>query len=569
MTVWPFTITAAIVITWLLSHLILITLAFILAAGIAVAVSWRRTIGSDDQVTRTYWRIKWYLRPGPGFAGWAELTFRWGRTRAVMQGGRYRPSVPFWARMFQPATNCAVRLGRAQFGRRPWARGESPMLVHGPTGAGKTGFLAETAIPHAGPQVNITTRDDMFRYCGALRAMRAGGSLRLAASCSVNEPPVLVLNPMNVAGIPSNLRWSLVKGCADPVTANRRASALTGAGHHHGGDLDHWIQKATTLISACLMAADLSGVHTIEDVAGWIDRYGRAVPERIVRSNPRANKRLRAALMAAGPTTRTVEGVRSTAANALAFTTIPSIVAAVSPEPGTENFDPFEFVRSNRTVFMIVQDTGEASTTAGIFTALFAEIHFAALIEGSKMGRLDPPLSLNVDEATNAITFNLPALASDSRGRGERLTIGIQGYWQAVQAWGEAGAETLWQNCTTKIMLRNTTEAGFGDRISGLCGPTGHGEDKRQVVPAEFVRMLPDNRALVIRENLRPVVVRLRNAWERRDVKRTPRLVLPQPVRLEGVATVTEPLTTWQPAQLPADSGNGHSASTGNGARHD
>ena len=52
----------------------------------------RLVIGNPGQarnrVRALRWRIKLYLRPGPGFASIIELAVRWSRLRAVVTGGR-------------------------------------------------------------------------------------------------------------------------------------------------------------------------------------------------------------------------------------------------------------------------------------------------------------------------------------------------------------------------------------------------------------------------------------------------------------------------------------------------
>ena len=59
------------------------------------------------------WRARLRLRPGPGYASLFELVFRWGRLAALHHGGRARPGLGFWRRVFLScATAYAVRLGR-------------------------------------------------------------------------------------------------------------------------------------------------------------------------------------------------------------------------------------------------------------------------------------------------------------------------------------------------------------------------------------------------------------------------------------------------------------------------
>src|SRR5881398_2695117 len=70
----------------------------------------------------TGWRrvrsIRFRLRPGRGFASLPELWLRWGRVAAVSYGARTRPGLSLFSRLTMPTTEYAVRLGRAQYGRR-------------------------------------------------------------------------------------------------------------------------------------------------------------------------------------------------------------------------------------------------------------------------------------------------------------------------------------------------------------------------------------------------------------------------------------------------------------------
>ena len=86
---------------------------------------------------------------------------------------------------------------------------------------------------------------------------------------------------------------------------------------------------------------------------------------------------------------------------------------------------------------------------------------------------------------------------------------------QLEQRWGKPGAATIWATCGTKILLGAISDPDTLEHASKLCGTAGDGDGKEPVVPPELLRMLPDWRALVIRMNLRPVVVKVRPAWRR------------------------------------------------------
>ena len=79
----------------------------------------------------------------------------------------------------------------------------------------------------------------------------------------------------------------------------------------------------------------------------------------------------------------------------------PRVLDAVSPDDG-EAFDPETFLRSRGTVYLLGTSTG-AAATAGLVGAFVEDVSEAArrIAAGSPAARLDPPLSLILDEAAN------------------------------------------------------------------------------------------------------------------------------------------------------------------------
>src|SRR5438045_6400126 len=92
-------------------HRPVVLLALVLLAA-APVLFWRRVLGRQAQGRRRAralrWRIRLRLRPGAGFASLAELVFRWGRLAAIRHGGRIRPGLGYWDRVFSPVTGYAV-----------------------------------------------------------------------------------------------------------------------------------------------------------------------------------------------------------------------------------------------------------------------------------------------------------------------------------------------------------------------------------------------------------------------------------------------------------------------------
>src|SRR5215469_4343871 len=224
--------------------------AFLLAAG-TVRLMVGNPGAARHRVRALRWRIKCYLRPGPGFANIIELAVRWSRLRAVVTGGRSRPTLSWLARMLLPVTSYAVRLGRAQLGRRVIASMEEQTLVIAAPRAGKSGWLADRIIDHPGAVITTTTRTDLLENTAPLRGRH--GTLH-------------VFNPEGIGGYPSTFRWNPLQDCRLPAVAMQRACALTAATNSAGlQDMAFWVGKASAALASFLHAAALDGL-TMNDV---------------------------------------------------------------------------------------------------------------------------------------------------------------------------------------------------------------------------------------------------------------------------------------------------------------
>ena len=83
-----------------------------------------------------------------------------------------------------------------------------------------------------------------------------------------------------------------------------------------------------------------------------------------------------------------------------------------------------------------------------------------------------------------------------------------------------------------KVLLRGITEAQVLEDVDRVAGALGDDEAERaRIVPPEVLRCLPKHCALVIDMDLRPVVVRVRAAWKRRDFRKLARAHQVAPVR--------------------------------------
>ena len=517
----------------------------LIAAGVVLVLLsglfLRFTAFSGDRIRSIRWRIRLRMHPGPGFASFAELLFRWSRWAAVHHGRRARPGLKLRHRLVIVPVACyAVRLGRGQWFRRCWARMEDQVLVMAAQRTGKSGIVADRILDHPGPVLATSTRADLFDSTAGVRALRG---------------PVHVFNPQGVGGVPSSMAWDLLGPCKDLVMARRMASWLKVP--DIGGDLSWFQQKGDVALMSLLWAAAVTG-RTILDVYEWVQLHGHATCLEILASHPGSNRQMFAVCKRMFEENRTSGSIRDTIDLTLSWAILPGLAAAVTPLPG-EGFSAADFTISCGTLYLIASGDDDSPITP-LFKALAQWVHYEAGLTGSKgpHKRLDPPLLMALDEVTQVCPVDLPVMLSDSAGKGVLIEAVCHSKSQLEQRWGKHGADTVWACSGTKILLGAISDPDTLDAASKLCGTVTTGDGKEPVIPPELLRMLPDWRALIIRMNLSPVVVKVRPAW-RRLACRLGRHPLPVP-RLHPAGAA--PWLAADPAPVPA-AVNGHGGKPG------
>jgi type IV secretion system protein VirD4 len=511
------------VIAWILLHLLGAFVRFpvpmlIVTAVLAVAVLidkrvlTRRALGWR-RVRSIRFRLWLHLRPGPGFASLPELWLRWGRLAALFSGGRARPGLSFWARLGRPATDFAVRLGRAQYFRRLYAALELQVLILAPPRTDKTGQLADRVISHPGPALTTSTRHDVDRLTSALREARGmGRSWRF--------------NPEGVGQVPGDVVWDLLAVCTSELMAYRMADWVAGSTPGYG-DLAWFEEQGSVGLAALLLAAARTGA-TLADVYRWASRRGHEHALQALAEY--GNEELYAITRSLMEENRTAASVRATIARALKWAAIPQLAASVARGGG---FDVDKFLLTGSTLHMIASgDAGSIITP--VFRALASYVHYRAGLLGSRSpaGRLDPPLLMAMDEVAQICPVDLPSMLADSAGKGVAFMTVAHGIAKLEERYGKEGAAAIWNLSGVKVLLRGITEAQVLEDVDRAAGALGDDEAERaRVVPPEVLRRLPKHCALVINMDLSPVVVRVRAAWERRDFRKLARTPQGAPAR--------------------------------------
>jgi type IV secretory pathway TraG/TraD family ATPase VirD4 len=336
-----------------------------------------------------------------------------------------------WERFRMPVTAYATPLARVGW-HTVWSPCEDVTMRVGGPRVGKTGELACRIVDAPGAVIATSTRTDLVTLTAAIRAQRG---------------PVHLFNPSNLAGWASTIKWSVLVGCRIPGIAQRRAADMIPASNSTEGE--RWDVQARRVLSMLMHAAALEGVP-MQTVLAWVADPGPESKELVVGAlarSPEAKTMILAAQQFFGLNERTRTSITATIMPSLAWLT-DSRAAAVGDAHDDELLDVRELLAQNGTVFLLGAEDG---TTAPLIAALTAEIAWQARMASAGMpaGRLDPPLTIALDEAALVCPVPLDQWAADFGGRGITIHISVQSRSQLRQRWGADGAGTILNLCAS------------------------------------------------------------------------------------------------------------------------
>lgn len=401
---------------------------------------------------------------------------------------------------------------------------EDSAVVLGPPRSGKGIHLSIPMILDApGAVLTTSTRPDNLTATIRRRARRG---------------PIAVFDPQGLArGIPTATRWSPIRGCEEPHTAMVRAKALTSRTAAGTTDSNFWQASAEQVVRCLLHAAALGG-RSCADLYRWsVSVLEAREAVAILGTSPNAaagwNKALDASISADPRQRDSVWAMVTIAFSALAD---PRVLDGLSPGPN-EQFDPEDFLRNHGTVYLLGTSTGSAAT-AGLVGAFVEDVVEAArrIAARSPAARLDPPLSLILDEAANYPLPSLPSLMSDGGGTGISTVVVLQSLAQARAVWGEHAASAIWDAAIVKVILGGGSNARDLEDLSRLIGQrrekqtsTSHGADGRRttstttttvpILEPGQLRTLPFGTAVLLMRAAPPIDLTMTPWTKRKDAK--------------------------------------------------
>ncbi|MER6025348.1 type IV secretory system conjugative DNA transfer family protein [Streptomyces sp. NPDC001851] len=252
--------------------------------------------------------------------------------------------------------------------------------------------------------------------------------------------PTLLYDPAHLCNTPARLHWSPTSGCEDKQTALNRAVALL-APVRPTAKIDQAVaDTATTLLRSYLHAAALEN-RTIRHVHRWSQGTQLQEAVRTLRTHskaaPGAAGELEAALTA-HPERRDI--AQELTGRALSALSTVNIREACTPNR-TDALALDSFVYEGGTLYVVGESIEDPRTRPGampLLTALVSSVveRGRRMAERSSSGRLDPPLTLVLDDiAAVAPLPQLPDLLSTGQDQGLPTLALLRSREQARSRW--------------------------------------------------------------------------------------------------------------------------------------
>ncbi|MEU6595132.1 type IV secretory system conjugative DNA transfer family protein [Streptomyces sp. NPDC046881] len=252
--------------------------------------------------------------------------------------------------------------------------------------------------------------------------------------------PTLLYDPTHLCDTPARLHWSPTAGCEDKQTALHRATALL-APVQPTAKIDQAVaDTATTLLRSYLHAAALDN-RTIRHVHRWSQGTQVQDAVRTLRTHPKAAPgaagELEAALTAHPERRDIAQELTSRALSALSTV---NIREACTPNR-TDALVLDSFLHEGGTLYVVGESIEDPRSKPGampLLTALVSSVveRGRRMAERSSSGRLDPPLTLVLDDiAAVAPLPELPALLATGADQGLPTLALLRSREQARSRW--------------------------------------------------------------------------------------------------------------------------------------
>jgi type IV secretion system protein VirD4 len=512
-----------------------------------------RAVGASDALNHIgFWVAAWLLLLAPpvvvrllivrvvGYPAWWLRLRRLGRPDPADTPARFARLPDIRELIVAKPVPGRIIFGDVGRGRLVAAPDKRSAMVFAPTGGGKTaGFLIPLVMEWDGPQIVVSTKDDVLEMTGGLRQKR--GNIYIWD----------VLKKTRWADM--RMSWNPLDGCDIYTTALRMArtfaasAKISDAGVE--GGMGYWERTGVELIAMLFYAAACQG-KTLRDVYKWVKTQNlKAIKTALIRlpegwriKEPEecARDRLPWPLtlkkgepvpeeyIVGGKAYDSFQGfvTRNVKERQTVFSTTGTLLEvllwdeAVACTTAT-TFDVDEFLSGNNTLY-IVSPPEDAQALVPFVCGLIMHVVRRVRDRDLKGLRIEKPLLLALDEAKNIAPLDdLSGIASNDRSRGIVLVSVWQAYSQ-LEALYEREAPTVWANHPCKVFLGGISDPGTLDMAMKLFGKTMTTDVSRSsadaggetvsespretdLIPADQLRRLPEGKQIVVVERYNPI----------------------------------------------------------------
>lgn len=486
-------------------------------------------------------------------------------SRMRLDIGQVRPSMAglsWWQKRRMDIHEFGVELLKLGTGWMPWHRiyasFEQFTVMFGGPRIGKTMLLARVALRAPGFLLTTSTRSDLAEWVQELRSKEHGWKPvsrwnRVKAFILRKSPLVFaegfgrevhVWNPTKDESIPNTVCGSVPAGCRDFSVAERRAAVFIPDVPGDNSEARRWDSYARPLFAIYLHAADLTG----RDMMKVLDWNGDLPPEtsdqcrarteieQAIDRNPDPVQRqtLKKQIAAHyGLPARTRGSVTFTVNQALQWLGSAKAREMGNARPGDERlFDPYQAVRNNETVHVIGADNQPELVALNRWFISEIEYAIEEIAKSMPNQRLDPPGVGAFDEAGLVGKLPLHQWSAHLGGFGFCMVASFQSMSQMEATLGEASAKTTMGNANNAVVFGGGNSAEDLSRITSLLGQARYknaGEEHSaadshhwaKALDEAGVRSLRKGEALVLRQELPPVLGKAPQIWQEKGAKRT------------------------------------------------
>lgn len=344
------------------------------------------------------------------------------------------------------------------------------LVICGPRSNKTSAKVVPDILAAPGPVVATSNKPDVWVLTAMLRA-KVG--------------PVWLFDPQRITYQAQGFWWNPLKSVRDVESAARMASYFmreVGGGSGSADRADPFFTPAAAkTLRQLLLAAACSG-HTLRDVVLWVATRAEEPAVYLERGGFATQSASLRSTLELPPETK--GGIFEGVSTALACLDSESLLRWVTPPQTWENppDDPDSVPELNLwalitqvgdpqpTVYLLSRE-GEGSGRPVVAAIVGELIDVAVQAASARGGRLDPPITLQLDECANIVRLpELPSWMSWFGSMGLMVTVVLQSREQGRSVWGKEGFDALWSASTIKTVGAGVQDSDFCEDLSRLVG---------------------------------------------------------------------------------------------------